>query len=92
MELVRRLLVMKPSPPHRPEQTGKRSRGWLTIAFTIVTIVLLLAFVAAFSIPLTIVIGLLVGFVLMHYVLWGWWVKAVLDDDEAVDQDPGTNS
>ena len=78
---------MKPSPPQRsPEQTGKRSRGWLTIAFTIVSIILLLAFISAFSVGFTIVIGLLVGFVLMHYVLWGWWVKAVLADDETVEE------
>ena len=59
----------------------------MTVGFTITAIVSMLAFVSVFSVGFTIVLGLIVGFVGLHYFIWGWWLGALLNEEERLDSE-----
>lgn len=59
----------------------------MVIGFTVTAILSTLAFVSVFSVGFTIVLGSIIGFVGLHYFLWGWWLSGLLRDDEQLDSE-----
>jgi hypothetical protein len=43
------------------------------------------AFISAFSVGFTIVLGSFVAFISFHYFVWGWWLGKMIQDEDGGD-------
>ncbi len=73
---------LRPSVPATKRAAGGRARSLLTVTFSLIAVCLTMAFVSVFSIGFTIVIGIFVSFIAFHYLVWGWWLGALLRAEE----------
>ena len=75
-----------PAPPAPPRPSGSSPPGaasWFGLGL-VASAVATLAMVTAVLVPwLLLVVGLLLAFIGLQYMLWGWWLGAVIRREEA---------
>ncbi len=76
-------------PPERPIEQPKSGRSWIPIALLVLAgfvayLALVFLTLGVFG-PVLIIGGALLGIVMFHYVVWGWWLGKVIRD--ASDED-----
>ena len=75
--------------PEKPPMPRPRSAGWATVvsasgAMVIVTL-LLMMLPGTIGIAIAIGMWMLLGLLVFHYVIWGWWLSKIIQTDEPPD-------
>ncbi len=74
-----------------------RDAGTMTALLGLAAVSLLLVFLVAMVMPqilgIVLVVGLFLGAVALHYVVWGWWLGTVLKmDDTEISEESSLSS
>lgn len=84
-----------PPPPPKPPSPEKRPGSFLTVALAaMLGLVLLLGFssllimiMGPFGVALLLVAGLIFAAVVVHYVVWGWWLSGIIRREAELDEE-----
>jgi hypothetical protein len=78
------------------ETRSARDAGTMIALLCLAAVSLLLVILAAMVMPqilgIVIVVGMFLGAVSLHYVVWGWWLSAALKRDETEIEDGASSS
>ncbi|MEE3372670.1 MAG: hypothetical protein VX346_25265 [Planctomycetota bacterium] len=75
-----------PNLPEKPPLQQDRRAGWATVASAsgamIIITLLLMLLPGMIGIAIAIGMWMLLGLLLFHYLVWGWWLSKVIQTDE----------
>ena len=76
-----------PKLPEKPPMPPGRRAGWTTVAaasgaMVIITLLLMLL-PGMIGIAIAIGMWMLLGLLVFHYLVWGWWLRKLIQTDES---------
>ena len=81
-----------PTLPEKPPLQQSRPAGWTTIASAsgamVVITLLLMLLPGMIGIAIAIGMWMLLGLLLFHYLIWGWWLRKIIQPDEPTEDAP----
>ncbi|MBB74022.1 MAG: hypothetical protein CMJ75_05850 [Planctomycetaceae bacterium] len=80
-------------PPQKPPLQQARRAGWATVASAtgamIIITLLLMLLPGMIGIAIAIGMWMLLGLLLFHYLVWGWWLSKIIQADEPSEDSAG---